>query len=81
MPRCSPGRALAHSRRATGWPLVGAATTKSGAEGVVLIPCGRLGLLPLHAASFRHNGEITRLIEEFDVTYAPSARVLAAAPP
>jgi len=48
------------------------------AAGVVLIPSGRLGLLPLHVASYRGAGHNMGLIDEVDVSYAPSARVLIA---
>jgi CHAT domain-containing protein len=50
-----------------------------GAAGVTLIPTGLLSLLPLHAATYVV-GETSRcLLDEFDVAYAPSARVLATA--
>jgi CHAT domain-containing protein/tetratricopeptide (TPR) repeat protein len=48
-----------------------------GAPGVVLIATGALGGLPLHAA--RYGSPPRRLIDEIDVSYAPSARVLLAA--
>ncbi|MBU0492293.1 MAG: CHAT domain-containing protein, partial [Chloroflexi bacterium] len=50
-----------------------------GARGVTLIPTGLLGLLPLHAARYRRQGQAVCLLDEFDVAYAPSARVLGAA--
>lgn len=50
-----------------------------GAHEVVLVACGRLGLLPLHAASYRRGEKECCLLDEFDVTYAPSSRVLDAA--
>jgi CHAT domain-containing protein/tetratricopeptide (TPR) repeat protein len=50
-----------------------------GAHGVVLIGCGHLGLLPLHAASYQRDEDTWCLLDEFDVAYAPSARVLGAA--
>jgi CHAT domain-containing protein len=50
-----------------------------GIEGVTLIPCGLLGLLPLHAALYRHDDGSRCLLNEFDVAYAPSARALIAA--
>lgn len=50
-----------------------------GAGAVTLVACGLLGTLPLHAASYRRNDEQRRLIDEFDVSYRPSARVLATA--
>jgi CHAT domain-containing protein len=42
----------------------------------VLIPSGRLGLLPLHAAALE-DGRC--LLDEFEVSYAPSAQALEAA--
>ena len=45
---------------------------------ICLIPMGLLGLLPLHAACYKLNDRETTLLDEFDVAYAPSARVLAA---
>jgi len=50
-----------------------------GTTGVVLIPTGLLGILPLHAASYVSNDRETTLLEQFDVAYAPSVRVLTAA--
>lgn len=47
-------------------------------SGVVLIPTGQLGLLPLHAARYARDGRARYLLDEFDVTYAPSAQALAA---
>jgi CHAT domain-containing protein/tetratricopeptide (TPR) repeat protein len=49
------------------------------ATGVILISTGLLSLLPLHAASYKVDGQIRCLLDEFDVAYAPSARVLATA--
>ena len=49
------------------------------AKSVVLIPCGPLGVLPLHAASFGSARERGCLLDEVDVSYAPSAVALAAA--
>jgi len=54
-----------------------------GATGAVLIPGGLLSLLPLGAATLSsspHGGEAGRgvsFLDEFDVTYAPSALALA----
>lgn len=50
-----------------------------GAIGVTLVPCGMLAALPLHAATYHRDGQQLRLIDEFDVSYSPSARVLATA--
>ena len=49
-----------------------------GAGGLALVPAGRLALLPLHAATYAVDGHRRCLLDEFDVTYAPSARTLAA---
>jgi CHAT domain-containing protein/tetratricopeptide (TPR) repeat protein len=52
---------------------------EEGAQSVVLIPGGKLALVPLHAAPFvLDDGEFC-LLEEVDVAYAPAARVYAAA--
>jgi CHAT domain-containing protein/tetratricopeptide (TPR) repeat protein len=51
----------------------------AGAEGVVFVPCGILGLIPLHACVYEQDGRAAVLIDRFDVSYAPSARFLAAA--
>jgi CHAT domain-containing protein len=50
-----------------------------GATGVTLIPVGQLSILPLHAARYERGGQETTLLDEFDVTYTPSARVLNSA--
>ncbi len=47
-----------------------------GHPSVVLIPQGRLGLLPLHAAPYRHEGRELCLLDEMEVSQAPSARAL-----
>lgn len=44
---------------------------------VTLIPCGHLGMLPLHAAPY--SDEVRYLIDDTQVAYAPSARALATA--
>jgi CHAT domain-containing protein/tetratricopeptide (TPR) repeat protein len=49
------------------------------ADEVTLVPCGLLGTLPLPAAEYTHDGALLRLIDELDVSYSPSARVLATA--
>lgn len=49
------------------------------AGAVTLIPCGRLGLLPLHATPYEGAEGPACLIDELAVAYTPSARVLAAA--
>ncbi len=48
------------------------------AQSVVLVPTGLLGFLPLHVARYQVDNTETSLLDEFDVAYAPSARVLAA---
>ena len=50
-----------------------------GITKIVLIPTGRLALLPLHAAQYNHKGSDMCLLDEFEVTYAASARVLGIA--
>lgn len=47
-----------------------------GASGVTLIPAGLLGVLPLHAACYQQEERTVALLDEFDVTYAPSVRIL-----
>jgi CHAT domain-containing protein/tetratricopeptide (TPR) repeat protein len=57
-----------------------ATLTSLGHDSVVLIPTGNLGLLPWHAATYRFGqdaGQGVCLIDEFTVTYAPSARALS----
>lgn len=49
---------------------------RRGVGGVVLVPTGVLGLLPLHAACYPWDGHRTYFIDEFAVTYAPSAGAL-----
>lgn len=46
---------------------------------IVLIPTGRLSLLPLHAAGYARSGQMVRFLDEFTVAYAPNARVLGTA--
>lgn len=41
-----------------------------------LIPCGRLALLPLHAAAYQVEGQTRYFIDDFNVSYIPSARAL-----
>jgi len=55
---------------------LGRALADSGAASVVLIPCGTLGILPLHTLAY--DGERC-LIDDFGVTFAPSARMLVSA--
>jgi hypothetical protein len=58
---------------------IAAALRELGADAVTFVPCGLLGTLPLHAAPYPAEGTARRLIDEFDVSYCPSARVLASA--
>jgi CHAT domain-containing protein/tetratricopeptide (TPR) repeat protein len=44
-----------------------------GAAGVTLIPCGPLGLAPLHAAPWAERDTKECLLDRFEVRYAPSA--------
>ncbi|HOU41414.1 MAG TPA: CHAT domain-containing protein, partial [Promineifilum sp.] len=48
-----------------------------GATAVTLIPGGRLNLLPLHAARYAVDGQERAFLDEFAVTYAPSAQAAA----
>lgn len=51
--------------------------TSIAADAVVLVPCGALVLAPIHAAPFADQDGTTRcLLDFFDISYAPSARVL-----
>jgi CHAT domain-containing protein/tetratricopeptide (TPR) repeat protein len=49
------------------------------ATGVVLVPTGRLGLLPLHATPVGGGPAGRCLLDDFDVSYAPSAGALRSA--
>jgi CHAT domain-containing protein len=76
------GRALTEALPLLGQQLAGplaARLAEVGATGVVLVPCGHLGLLPLHAASYQRDDTARCLLEEVDVSYTPSARVLTTA--
>ncbi|WP_239127411.1 CHAT domain-containing tetratricopeptide repeat protein [Asanoa siamensis] len=53
--------------------------TELGHSRVVLIPTGVLGIVPLHAARYRRDGQLVHLVDEVAPSYAPSARVLLAA--
>lgn len=50
-----------------------------GATGVTLIPCGPIGLAPLHASPWVEAGRPRYLLDEVDVRYAPSAVLASAA--
>ncbi len=58
---------------------VAAGLRRRQAAAVTLIPGGRLGLLPLHAARYTHNGQELHFLDEFEVRYAASAQALASA--
>lgn len=47
-----------------------------GITQVMLIPTGRLGLLPLHSVSYEKDDRVVCLLDEWSVGYAPSARAL-----
>ncbi len=76
------GTALADGLPTVGTSLIGpvaARLRELGARGVVLLPTGLLGLLPLHAAPYPVDGETRCLLDEFDVSHTPGALVLRAA--
>ncbi len=50
-----------------------------GLKQVILIPAGRLALLPLHAARYQVDKTATYFLDEFAVAYSPNARTLATA--
>ncbi len=50
-----------------------------GVERLALVPCGLLALVPLHAAAYGRQGDSSCLLDEFDISCAPSARALIAA--
>jgi CHAT domain-containing protein len=50
-----------------------------GVRRVYLVACGRLAILPLHAARYRSSGARTWFLDEFVVSYVPNARALALA--
>ena len=88
--RAAPDLQLTDLLRPLGTHLVAplaAALRQRQLKSVCLIPCGPLGLFPLHTASFP-TGDILGalgaspegcLIDQFEVTFAPSARALSAA--
>jgi tetratricopeptide (TPR) repeat protein len=51
--------------------------TEPGSYHVTLIPTGRLASLPLHAAVYPLQDHAWTFLDDYIVTYAPSARVLA----
>ncbi|HZN16616.1 MAG TPA: CHAT domain-containing protein [Micromonosporaceae bacterium] len=50
-----------------------------GVSRVHLVATGLLGVLPVHAARFTDRDGTVHLLDRFDVSYAPSARLLASA--
>jgi CHAT domain-containing protein len=46
------------------------------AEAVLLIPTGKLAILPFHAATYSLDEKTKTLLDDFTVSYAPSARAL-----
>ena len=49
------------------------------AQGITLVPAGLLGLMPLHTIGWASEGKERRcLLDSFDVTFAPSARMRTA---
>jgi tetratricopeptide (TPR) repeat protein len=58
---------------------VAARLNELGAKAIAFVATGILCELPLQAAYYERAGRVIHLLDEFDVYYAPSARVLAAA--
>jgi CHAT domain-containing protein/tetratricopeptide (TPR) repeat protein len=74
------GEALAPlARQLESWrtPPAGAEHDGEAILSLILVPTGLLGMLPLHAASYKTNGEPRTLLDEVVVAYAPSAQALA----
>jgi CHAT domain-containing protein len=72
--------ALADVLPSLGADLIGPVATRLrelNATGVVLMPTGPFGLLPLHAAPYPVADGSRCLLDEFDVSYTPGARVLS----
>jgi CHAT domain-containing protein len=49
---------------------------KMRSKAVVIIPSGLLSIFPIHAAPYAVNGKNSSLLDEFTVTYVPSAMTL-----
>lgn len=91
----APGQPLDQMLEPLGGQLMGplAAALRRDVDTICLVPCGPLGLLPLHAAPYEVEGHSIDgaaratvsgpyvragcLLDEFTVTYVPSARALA----
>jgi|GEM_PF-926107 len=52
---------------------------KMGASGVTLVPAGPLALFPLHAASYAVGSQRQTFLDEFTVTYSPTAQAVTTA--
>lgn len=50
---------------------------RTGAVGATLVPCGLIGLAPIHVGTWREGGKQKSLIEGFAIRYAPSASMQA----
>ena len=73
--------ALAEALPRLGVALTGPMATRLRTLGVAvvyLVPTGLLSLLPLHAATYQMGGEERCLLDDVDVSFVPSARVLFA---
>lgn len=51
---------------------------RCGAGTATLVPCGLIGLTPIHAATWVEDGAPRTLIEDFEIRYATSAAIQAA---
>lgn len=47
----------------------------TGATGATLIPCGIIGIAPIHVGIWEKENEVNSLIEDFDIRYAASASI------
>ncbi|MEO8391858.1 MAG: CHAT domain-containing protein [Chloroflexota bacterium] len=47
-----------------------------GTQKITFIPHRALALVPLHAAAYERDGELRYLIDDFEISYAPSSTVL-----
>ncbi|MCB0041377.1 MAG: CHAT domain-containing protein, partial [Caldilinea sp.] len=76
--KASLAQALPQLGEALMGPLAAHLRTQADA-GVVLVPAGRLSLLPLHAARYAVDGQDRCFLDQFSVRYTPSAGALATA--